>query len=428
MTPAAQAGGDAAGDEAPPTAAAPGGRTRFESIDALRGLALMGIAQINIQSFTWGAGEPLAYLTAPPRLGESVLYFLQAAFIEGKFYPIFGFLFGVGMALQTRKLRRLHPHDAAAAAAAYRRRLVILFGLGIAHGLLLFSGDVLATYAACGLLFVAWAPARPRALLRLTAVLWALAALSLLVPLAFTTVLGADPAPERIPEAVLEAHAIYVHASFGGQLAQRAMDEIWQQIGDIPTFWPQVLALFSLGMLAGRLGWVQNAARHRRVWRRARLLGWALGLPLSLAGAAMSVVRARTLPGAEGGWESVLLAMGSVLAAAYVATALQAFEQPWSAVPRRWLAAAGRLSLTNYVGQSLLMAALLSGWGWGLGEHASRAQLALGALAIFLAQMVASRAILRRYRQGPLEALWRRATYGRGGARGAADPQARSAP
>jgi uncharacterized protein len=389
-------------------------RGRVESIDALRGLALLGIAQINIQSFTWGAGEPLGYLASPPHGGESVLYFLQAALIEGKFYPIFGFLFGVGMALQMRKLRRLHPQDATAAEAAYRRRLMILLALGVGHGLLLFSGDVLSTYAACGLLFVAFAPARLRALLRLNTALWALAILSLLLPMAISAMLGTDPSPERIPDSVLDAHAIYTRGGYLAQLGQRALDEVWQQVGDIPTFWPQVLALFCLGVIAGRLGWVQHPGRHPRVWRRAALLGLGLGLPLSLAGAAMSVVRARTLPGAEGGWEAVLLGLGSLLSAAYVAAALRIFGQQWGAPLRRWLAAAGRLSLSNYVGQSVLMAALLSGWGLGLGAQASRAQLALMALAIFIVQALASRALLARFRQGPLEALWRRATYGRG--------------
>jgi uncharacterized protein len=373
----------------------------------------MGIVQINIQSFTWGAGEPLAYLSQPPAWGESILYLVQAAFIEGKFYPIFAFLFGVGMALQTRKLRRLHPQDAAAAAAAYRRRLVILFTLGLAHGLLLFCGDVLSTYAACGLLFIAFVPARARDLVRLTAGLWVLAALSLLLPMALTGESGADAAPERIPEAVLAAHDIYAHAGFVAQLAQHANDEVWQQIGDIPTFWPQVMALFALGMLAGRLGWLQYPARHPRLWRNAARIGWGVGLPLSLAGAALGVVRARTLPGAEGNWESVIMGLGSLLSAAYVAAAVRAFGQAGGAPARRWLARAGRLSLSNYLGQSAIMAVLLSGWGLGWGAQASRGQLAVLGLAIFGVQLLASRAILRHFRQGPLEALWRRATYGR---------------
>ncbi len=394
---------------APPAA---GRSERIERIDALRGLALLGIAQINIQSFTWGAGEPLGYLRAPPAAGESLLYFLQAAFIEGKFYPIFAFLFGVGMALQLRKLRRLHGDDRAAARAAYRRRLLILMLLGIAHGLLLFSGDVLGAYAACGLLFAALAPSRLRDLATVCRVAWVVMALSLLLPLALTDGLaGADP-PGQVPAAAAYAHAVYTEAGFIGQLGQRALDEQWQQLGGILTFWPQVLALFCLGMLAGRLGWLQHPERHARVWRRAAMIGLGIGLPCSLAGAALSLDRLRTAPGTDSGWDGVVLGAGSLLAAAYVAGALRLMTQRGGRTLARWLAAAGRLALTNYLGQSVIMAALLSGWGLGLGASATRAQLAALALAIFAAQLVLSRALLRRFRQGPFEALWRRATYG----------------
>ena len=415
VLPDAAEGAIAAEDVAEPVAqavvrAAP---NRLESMDALRGLALLGIVQVNIQSFTWGSGEPLGYLASPPETGEPILYFLQAAFVEGKFYPIFGFLFGVGMALQMRKLRRLHAHVLAAAQAAYRRRLLILLAMGLAHGLLLFSGDVLAAYAACGLIFVALAPQRLGDLRRFTAAAMAAAAAGLMLPMAIAATMGANPTPQEIPAAATQAHAIYVAAGYAGQLGQRAADELWQQVSVIPTFWPQVLALFGLGVIAGRLGWLQRPERHRLVWRRAWQIGLGMGLPLSLAGAAMSVAQARTLPGADSDWGAVVLGLGSMLAAAYVAAAVHVFNRPWGTALRRWLAAPGRLSLTNYVVQSVVMGAVLSGWGLGLGNQLGRVQLMGLAALIFVLQMIASRALLRRYRQGPLEALWRRATYGR---------------
>jgi uncharacterized protein len=77
-----------------------------------------------------------------------------------------------------------------------------------------------------------------------------------------------------------------------------------------------------------------------------------------------------------------------------------------------WLAPAGRMPLTNYIAQSVAMGLLLSGWGLGLGASASRAELALLALAIVAVQLVASRAWIGRFGEGPLEAVWRRATYG----------------
>ena len=76
-----------------------------------------------------------------------------------------------------------------------------------------------------------------------------------------------------------------------------------------------------------------------------------------------------------------------------------------------WLAPAGRLALTNYVAQSVAMGLLLSGWGFGLAASLGRTELALLALAIVAAQLIASRAWLARFGEGPMEALWRRSTY-----------------
>jgi uncharacterized protein len=78
-----------------------------------------------------------------------------------------------------------------------------------------------------------------------------------------------------------------------------------------------------------------------------------------------------------------------------------------------WLAPAGRMPLTNYLAQSVAMGVLLSGWGLGWGATRSTTQLALLALVIVVVQIVASRAWIARFGQGPVEALWKRVTYAR---------------
>ena len=382
---------------------------RLENIDALRGLALLGILQVNVQSFAWGAGDPLGYLSPAPGTLERTLYFLQAAFFEGKAYPIFAFLFGTSLALQMRKLRDAGHQGAL---RAQRRRLLVLLALGVVHGLVLYCGDVLFAYALCGLLMITCVPARARELLRLVRWTWLAAGASLFVPAILVAALGWNAAPEQIPVWARQAHEVYCRGGFFAQMAQRASDELWQQLGSIPTFWPQLFALFSLGILAGRLGLLQHPQRHARAWRWAAAVGLLLGLPLSLAGAQLTLARASQLPGAQGGWDEIVLGAGSLLSLAYVAAAIWVFQQRWSEPVQSWLASAGRMSLSNYVAQSLAMGLLLSGWGLGLGQSAGRAQLALLALLIFVGQVLASRWVLRLFSQGPLEALWRRWSYG----------------
>ncbi len=386
-----------------------GGPARIESIDALRGLALLGILQVNIQSFAWGAGDPLGYLGPRPNNGELVLYFFQASLLEGKIYPIFAFLFGVGLSLQARRMSALH---AGPAPAILRRRMLVLLGIGAAHGLLLYFGDVLMAYALCALVLIGSVRARLRNLIALSRLLWLGAAASLFLPSFLSALLGWNANPEQIPASLQAAHEIYCRGSFAAQLEQRWIDDLWQQLGGIVSFWPQVFALMTLGMVAGRLGWMQYPERYGRIWRRAWKIGFYAGLPLSLLGAGLTVVRAQNLPGAQGGWDEIVLGAGSLLSLAYVAVAVRALAQPWCAPARRWLACAGRVSLSNYVGQSLVMGIVLSGWGLGLAGTATRGELALLALLIFAVQMASSRLLLQRFRQGPLEALWRRCTYG----------------
>ncbi len=391
---------------------------RIERIDALRGFALFGILQVNIQGFAWGAADPLGYLTPHAGTFDVALRFLQAAFFEGKFYPIFAFLFGAGLAMQTRKLRHMAHGDAVVARRALRRRLGILLGMGIAHGFLLYCGDVLSAYAVCGLLFL-WAfdaagtgPAPSSQRLRAWSVVCAIgAAATIFIPLAIATLAPAATSPGEIPSDLLRAHGTYVHGGLLAQLAQRRDDEIAQQLGSIPTFWPQVFAFLALGMLAGHAGWLHHPQRYARIWAAARRIGLAVGLPCAILGGVWDTGHALHAPGREGGWNDVLLGASSLLAAAYVAGLLAWFATDLGGRVSRWLAYAGRMSLTNYVGQSLAMNGLLSAWGCGLGAHADRAGLAALGVAVFAAQIGFSRWILSRYRQGPLEALWRMGTY-----------------
>ena len=112
-------------------------------MDALRGLALVGILAVNLEHFA-GVGMYSTLHGAPPdyTLGRAVLAF----FFSGKFYTIFAILFGLGLALQYQRLG-----EGPAALARLRRRLGWLLGLGALHGVFLFEGDILGTYALVGL-------------------------------------------------------------------------------------------------------------------------------------------------------------------------------------------------------------------------------------------------------------------------------------
>ena len=388
-------------------------RERIETVDALRALALAGILQVNIQSFAWGAGDPLGFFAEPPRPADAAVHLLLGTFVSTKFLSIFAFLFGLGFALQWRSLRRRLP--AADARAAYRRRLWFLLALGLAHGALLYYGDILAAYALIGFLLLHYAGRRPAVLLAAARGWWlGFAALTVASTAAIEALRHAFPPqddPARVPGWALERLAVYTQGGYLEQIGPRLAD--YQSIlGTMALLAvPQIMGLFLLGAIAGRLGWLARPQRHAGLWRAAVWIG-AAALPFAAAGAWLNFVAMRDSPGDPTSVGYALQNVGALAACLYVALFVRL--QQWPPVRRLvgWLAPAGRMPLSNYVVQSLAMGLLLSGWGFALGASASRVELALLALLIAGVQIAASRAWVGRFGQGPLEALWRRATYG----------------
>ena len=388
-------------------------RERLPIVDALRALALAGILQVNIQSFAWGAGDPLGYFAEAPGALDSAVHLLVGTFVSTKFLSIFAFLFGFGFALQWRSLhRRL---GAESARAAYRRRLWFLLALGLAHGALLYFGDILAAYALAGFLLLRHAAERPATLVAAARAWWlGFAALTLVSTVAFESLRLAFPPdddPARLPAWAVERVAVYTNGGFVEQIGPRVADYL-SILGTVALLAvPQIVGLFLLGAIAARLGWLSRPQRHRRLWRAASWIG-AAALPFAAAGAWLNFVSMRDSPGDPSAIGYALQAVGSAVACLYVALAVRLGR--WAPAHRliEWLAPAGRMPLSNYIGQSVAMGLLLSGWGLGLGASLGRAELAVLALLIAGMQIVVSRAWIGRYQQGPLEAAWRRITYG----------------
>jgi uncharacterized protein len=383
---------------------------RLAHIDVLRGMAVFGILLVNVWSFVWGFGALRYGAIAEPSWLDRGAVFAVALLAEQKFYPIFAFLFGAGFALQARSLRHRVP-DQSQVHAALRHRFRWLLGCGMLHGLLLWAGDILTVYGAAGFLLLRLLDARlrvVRASLRNWGLLWLVvvaASVALSLPSS-----GPDADDARQEQAIAyiedaqEARAVYTEGTAGEVAAQRLSDYLAVTSGSLLLL-PHLMVLFLLGICSVRLGWLTEPQRHVLLWRRVRAMGLVAGLPLNLAWAAAAATEAANPLAAPGYGElayALLPLSGSLLAAAYVATLLLAR----GALARRasaWLAPVGRMSLTNYLMQSLLGVCLLQ--GTTLGAHASPAGLMLVALAIMLLQSLASRWWLARHAQGPMERL-----------------------
>jgi uncharacterized protein len=384
------------------------GSERILLLDVLRGLAMFGVLWSNQNDW---------YGTLPPTTGiQHALAWTQQWLLESRFYSLLAFLFGIGFAIQLTRaeVRGLDVR------AMFCRRMAALLVMGIAHGMLIWRGDILAAYALVGLLLLFFRRVRPR---------WLLIAAALLLvvyPYAYrAVVLGFGV---RFPPPI-DPHQIdftYSHGTVAQIIAIGARDYVlWYRRFALSVF-PPFLALFLLGFAAVRVHLLE-----RLMALRARLVRVLVG---SAIAALLLILLQMYLPhwwpplkGRPSLFDAlfnfrtfrpIVLFTISQLATwsnACVYAAIMALLVSIPAWARRLepLAAVGRMSLTTYLTQSLISVTLYYHYGFGLYGHVGFDGVLGITVAVFAAQMCASVWWLRRFRFGPMEWLWRSAAYGR---------------
>lgn len=382
------------GPDAPATALSPVSASgRIVALDALRGLALLGIGAVNVQNLI---GPHSADGWRPLDRG---LLFAVTLLVEGKFIAMFSLLFGVGMALQVRRLtERGQP-----VVPFLRRRLLVLGGFGLVHAIGIWSGDVLLSYAVAGFVLLGLRGWSEGTLRRLAVALWAGSSAVLLVGAVVLAWAGAGgDAGEG------GATAAYTSGSYATMVAQRVRETVGT-IALVPAALPWIVALMLLGVVAVRSGIVTDPASGVVRLRRAGRAGLVAGLPIAALGAWVDVRGPTQTLGSEVVSTAVLYAGAPVMAVAYLVGATRWILRHPGAVTDR-LAAVGRMALTNYLSQSVL----LSAWAYTGRYGTTTLAAGLGTwVAVCALQLWWSPVWLARHAQGPVEALWRRLTYKR---------------
>lgn len=391
----------------------PEGRSHF--LDGLRGLALFGILIVNMAAFIgFGmndeAGRAAAIGSAFDDSAEMTMEWL----FMGKFYSIFSLLFGIGFAIQ---LSRLEARGEGI--GRYIRRLVILFGIGLAHLLLLWLGDIVALYALMGFALLLFRRASDRTLLIWAVMLW-------MLPIAWSAMInfgGIDPS-KPIYKAGLRALVLFgIDPNLGplpyyrdtNYLEQLAVHppELLFRLGDLvyQMRFSKVLAMFLVGLWVGRRDIYADLAAHRPLLRRVAVFGLSAGLPLAFARAGVDLGAPET-PVTRVLAEALYCVSTPTLALGYAAGA----GLLWANGRRRlleWAAPAGRMALTNYLMQTILQSLIFYGWALALIGRFGLIFIYPFALALFAFQLAYSRWWLARYRFGPVEWVWRSLTYGK---------------
>ncbi|HEV8692260.1 MAG TPA: DUF418 domain-containing protein [Ideonella sp.] len=378
---------------APPASAAPA-KDRLTPIDALRGLALLGVLWVNLVT-EFRVSLFAQFLGAPPAsLVERAASSFVSLALEGKAIALFSMLFGLGLAMQVERLPPgIRPR------VWLCRRLLALLGLGLVHLLFIWNGDILVAYAIVGLLVVPMLDLPPRSLFAIAAALLVVFATLPWLPLPVGLA-----GPEDLAAHVAQADRVYRAGSFG---------EVWQfEYAELPWLLPlhlyilpRTMALFLIGALAWRTGFV------RRALARPQTLV-ALGFTASLLGGLLTAAGSGSLAPSLAGLEPVAASLAApILAIGYGCLALAVFSRHAGSALVGFIASVGRMAFTNYVLQSAILSLLFFGYGLGLYGRTSVVQgLGIGA-AIYALQAWFSRWWLRRYLFGPLEWCWRSLTY-----------------
>jgi uncharacterized protein len=384
---------------------------RIVFIDILRGMALFGILAANMRAF-------FAPLDCYENIGalfhgraDVLAQFLIDALIQGKFISIFSFLFGMGFAIQMSRAEA----RGARFMGFYPRRLLALALFGLIHGLLIWAGDILLTYALSGAILLLFRKRQQKTLLW-----WAggMFALPIVVSSIFLAIYYSrfrfhwmEPKPTDMKKLYTVVN-IYAHGTVRQIMAQNWVE--WKQMLPWVLFAIYAAALFLLGMWVWRAGIVQRLEEYRPVLKR--VCAWCLPVGLTL-NFYTALVKAVVPPDTVSlwGWSAnVLWLPGShILSAGYVSGLALIFLNKDRRRVLLPFAAVGRMALTDYLMQSVVCTLFFYHYTTGLYGRVGPAIGLVPTVILYGAQVWFSNWWLQRYRFGPMEWLWRGMTYGK---------------
>lgn len=356
--------------------------------DYLRLFALFGIVVVNVQFIGFSALGGFAEPSGSTDLDGLTLWLVNGLALL-KSYGLFSFMFGVGLGF----LMRSAQCQSLSFGRLYRNRMIGLLILGIAHGCLFFPGDILTIYAVTGsilYLFRDWPVAR------LVRVGGGLLILQILIAPPLLLV-----APETSPDIVALERRILTEGGFFETALFRSVGFAFTMPAFLVIQGVSALGWFCLGLAAVKSGMIDTP--DHPLWRRARHLCLAPGVAISLIGSALWQ------------WGPPGLGLAVTIAAAPVATLgylgmIAALSRPPGPVMARALTAGGS-SLSVYLGQSILLTTLFSGYGFGLWEGVDRLTATAISIAVTAGLILAVSLWRTRFALGPFEWALRRITY-----------------
>ncbi|MEF2305061.1 DUF418 domain-containing protein YeiB [Klebsiella pneumoniae] len=370
---------------------------RNVTLDFVRGVAILGILLLNISAF----GLPKAAYLNPAWSGSASLsdawtWALLDLLAQVKFLTLFALLFGAGLQLLLPRGKRW-----------IQSRLTLLALLGFIHGLFFWDGDILLAYALVGL--VSWRMVREahhvKSLFNTGVVLY-LTGIAVLVLLGMIS--GTAANRSWAPDAANLQYEQYWKLHGGMEAVSNRADMLSDNLLALGAQYGwQLAGMMLMGAALMRSGWLkgQFSLRH---YRRTGALLVAAGMAVNLP-----AIFAQWYLAWDYRWCAFLLQAQRELSAPLQAIGYAALA--WGYWPQLCrfrlvgaIACVGRMALTNYLLQTLICTTLF--YHLGLFMRFDRLQLLAFVPPIWAINLLVSSLWLRRFRQGPVEWLWRQLT------------------
>ncbi|NPC94609.1 DUF418 domain-containing protein [Bacillus sp. WMMC1349] len=375
-------------------------------IDQARGVALLGILLANMLLFQYGMWGNLSVKTLETY--DYWAYELLRIFVVDSFMPLFAFLFSYGIVLMKD---RFDQKGLGAYRIVFVRRFLILIGLGLLHCFFVWDGDILRIYGIIGIgLVFLFINRKPKTIL-----MWAIILFVTHIFVIFGLRLAS---PDQLVESHRQTAEIMQNGSYWENVFYRIngaaffhLDDSlpsWASLGlsilllvvvIIPVF---VLSPFLFGMYVAKKRWLHKPQHHIRRIRKVFFVSLVLSIPLK----ALPIF-----------WDTPFIFIVSdgvgplALTFCYISGIILLMETRKGQRVLKPFGIVGKLSLTNYLFQSIIMTTIFYGYGLGLyGKLGVWVGIGLAVL-FFLCQIVASFWWTKRFQMGPFEWLWRLGTY-----------------
>ena len=379
--------------------------SRLQVVDALRGFAIVSIMLLhNIEHFDfYYTPEGLsAWMEILDKGIWETLFFVFA----GKSYAIFALLFGLTFYIQSDNQAQKGKDFR----GRFAWRLLLLLGFGLLNSAF-YQGDILTIYAILGFSLI------PVGRFSNKIVFW-IAVFLMVQPYEWFNVFNALDAPAgKLPDPIswsyfgkMEAYITgnsIVNTLIGNLTNGKTAVLIWNwENGRVF----QTISLFLFGMLAGRKSIFIISEKHKKFWINSLIIASVTFIPLFIVKTHLGnwvpkEAILRPLQTIETSWTNMAFMM--VLVSGFVLL----FQMRFFNTVLNVFSPIGRMSLSNYIMQSILGSIIYYGFGFGLYKYTGATHCLIIGFSLAIIQGIFSTRWMKRYKQGPLETLWHKATW-----------------